>query len=258
MRSGIVRSGIVLCIALTLAASSASAEVLTFTIDDTQSSYQGALMDGLFVTTLSSPQTEGSDQTSLFGTFDVDLTATSIEFLSTGNIHPADQAVPQAPLIDGSAGTAPAQIGLNINVEDLGGGVAALRNYVADISSSPIPRTGGSFDSRLVFLAVSGGTTSFNLVILGDPLIDSYMGGNPGYNLLSGGSLTRAGDIYTLVMPYLVQNIEQVSGADVGLVHSGTLVATAVVPEPSGWLLAAAGVVALAGCSRKSRRIQQA
>jgi hypothetical protein len=239
-------------LALGLAGSAASAEVLTFTLDSTQSYFHMGVSTGDFETLLSSAQTPGSDQTSVSGTFNVDLTATSIQFLTTNNLLPANQAVPQAPLIDGTAGASPAQIGLNIDVPGIGGGVAALRNYSADITSPAIPLSGGGFDASNIFLAVSGGTTAFNLVLLGNPVIDSYMGGSPGLNLLSGGTLAQVGDAYTLTIPYLINNSEQVGGVDIGLVHSGVIVATAVVPEPATWLLAVTGLAAVVLVRRRA------
>jgi hypothetical protein len=239
-------------LAIGLAGSAASADLLTFTLDSSQSYFHMGVSTADFDTLLSSAQTPGSDQTSVSGTFDVDLTATSIQFLTTNNLLPANQAVPQAPLIDGTAGSSPAQIGLNIDVPGIGGGVAALRNYSADITSPAIPLSGGGFDALNIFLAVSGGTTAFNLVLFGSPVIDSYMGGSPGLNLLSGGTLTQVGNTYTLTIPYLVNNSEQVAGVDIGLVHSGVIVATAAVPEPAAWLLAVTGLTAVVLVRRRA------
>ncbi len=102
----------------------ATANVLTFTIDSSQSSLSLSLYttDG---TLISSEQTLGSDTTSLSGTFDVDLTSTTIEFLPTGDTQFALQPVPQAPQPGGSAGTAPAQIGLNVDLSPIASGVVA-------------------------------------------------------------------------------------------------------------------------------------
>jgi hypothetical protein len=241
------RVGIFIWLSLALVTSTASAEVLSFTIDSQQSYLQMAVTIPSSTTPISTPQTPGSDRTSVSGTFNIDVTPTSLQFLTTNNAHPANQAAPQAPLIDGSAGASPAQIGLSLDIPGILTGVAAIRNYVADVTGPVIPLAGTSFDSTQTSLSVSGGTTSFNLIVLGSPLIDSYMGGDPGLNLLSGGTLSLVGDTYTLVLPYLVNNPQEISGIEYGLSHSGVIVATAVVPEPSTWMLGVIGLVALVG-----------
>jgi hypothetical protein len=236
---------------LALACLPAAAEPLTFVIDSQQSYFELAVTTPDFSTDFSTPQTPGSNRTSVFGTFNIDVTPTSLQFLPTNDAHPANQPLPQAPLIDGSAGTSPAQIGLNLNIPGLLTGVASIRNYVADITSPVIPLTGTSFDSTQVSLGVSDGTTSFNLIVLGSPLIDSYMGVDPGLNLLGGGTLTLAGDTYTLLLPYQVNNSQDIRGIEYGLAHSGVIVATAVIPEPSTLLLAGAGLLVWIARSRR-------
>ena len=87
--------------------SSVVASPLVFQIDPTQSQISMMLEteDG---TPVSTAQTPGSDTTSLSGTVDVDVTGSTLQFLTTSNTQFALQSVPQAPLSSGAAGTAPA------------------------------------------------------------------------------------------------------------------------------------------------------
>ncbi len=86
----------------------AAAEIKTFTIDSSQSYFSIELTTPDWTTPFSAPQTSGSDTTALSGTFDADLTGSSVQFLTTSDTQFALQAEAQAPLPDGSAGTAPA------------------------------------------------------------------------------------------------------------------------------------------------------
>src|SRR5690242_17379764 len=83
------------------------ANPMTFTVDSTKSQITLAIeLSG--GTPVSSPQTAGSDTTSLSGTANVDVTSSTIQFLSSAGAPFALQPMPQSPLPNGAPGTAPA------------------------------------------------------------------------------------------------------------------------------------------------------
>ncbi len=229
------------CVALVSMATAASANVVTFTIDSSQSSLTLSLytLDGA---PISSAQTPGSDTTSLSGTVNVDLTGTTIEFLPTADTQFALQAVPQAPLPDGAAGTAPAQIGLNLDLTGIASGVVAARNYLGDATSGPIPRVGNTFDASQLTLNLVTGNTAYNLTVLGSPVSGSFDNNNATPNDLTGGTLDFAGGVYTLRVPLHVGGEARVQGVTVQDLYAGEIVATATVPEPSALALGLWGV----------------
>ncbi|HEY2838630.1 MAG TPA: hypothetical protein VGJ26_05760 [Pirellulales bacterium] len=222
----------------------AFAAELPFTIDPAQSHITLSIQaeDG---TPLSFPQTPGSDTTSLSGMANVDVTSSSIQFLSTNDTHFDLQAVPQAPLLDGSAGSSPAQFGLSISIGEAVTGVVAARNYLADATSDSIPLAGGSFDASQIILNLVTGNTAYNLLVLGSPVTGSFDTNFPVFNSLSGGTLTLAGGVYTVTIPILGMGTFDVEGATLVDVYAGQIVATATVPEPAGLALAALGIVGL-------------
>jgi hypothetical protein len=229
------------------------ASPLTFTIDNTQSYGSFALEtpEGLQIT---SPQTPNSDTTSLSGTLNVNVTATSIQFLSTSDTQFALQAVDQAPLPGGSPGTAPAQFGLDVSLPTVASGVVAARSYVGDSTSGVISLVGTSFDASQVTLDLPVGITDYNLTILENPISGSIDTNFPALNELTDGTLTLAGGMYTLNFPYRVSGPINVSGLTIINVYSGQVVATAVVPEPSSLALFVLGVIAVSFLRRRGCR----
>ncbi|HWA98199.1 MAG TPA: hypothetical protein VG713_06885 [Pirellulales bacterium] len=235
------------------AATSSKAAPVVFSLDSAQSTITLSVQaEG--GTVVSTAQTPGSDTTSLSGTFDIDLEPGSIQFLSTNDTHFALQSVPQAPLANASPGTAPAQYGLSIALSGIATGVVAARDYVADATSGVLPLANGAFDATGVSLGVSAGTTSYNLVVLGSPLVGTFGDLIPVPNQLPGGTLTRSGDVYTLTAPILAMGSIDANGIALFDVFTGQVVATAVVPEPSSLLLATSIIVPLLELGRRRRR----
>jgi MYXO-CTERM domain-containing protein len=229
-----------------------NATVLNFTIDPQQSTFRFALetTDG---TQFTGPQTAGSDTTVASGTALIDVTPTSIQFLTTADTQFALQTLPQAPLPGGSAGTAPAQLGLSVALAGIVSGVVAARGYVGDATSPVIPLVGVAFDASQVTLDLPAGDTDYNLNFSGFPVSGSVTENFPALNTLTGGSLTLVGGIYTMTLPLLVKGSITISGVAIVPVYSGVIVATAPVPEPGGPLLAAIGMVALLFARRRHR-----
>jgi PEP-CTERM motif len=225
---------------------------LSFNIDPAQSHITLTLETADGTQVISSAQTPGSDTTSLSGTFNVDVTPGTIQFLSTNNIQFGLQAVPQAPLIDGTVGSSPAQYGLNVAIGGVGGGVVAARDYVADVTSSVIPVSGDAFDAtKLVLTLTPDSISSYNLTFFGSTAAGFFTGSNPGDNALSNGTLTQVGGLETLTAAVSVVAPTTVEGVTFLGLFTGQIVATATVPEPASVLLAAIGVAVLVCCGRR-------
>jgi hypothetical protein len=242
-----------LLLVCSFSASASWASQLTFTIDSALSHLSFALEDS-GGTQISSPQTPGSDTTSLSGTMKADVTPTSIQFLSTGDAQFALQALPQAPMPGGAPGTAAAQFGLNVSIPGVGSGVVAARNYVGDTTSGAIPLAGSSFDASQTTQNLVTGNTAYNLTLFGSPVAGSIDTNFPAPNMLAGGTLSSAGGVYTLTLPILVKGPISFSGLTIFDRYSGQIVATSPVPEPSSLALTAIGIAAVAVWGRQKKR----
>jgi hypothetical protein len=240
---------IVTCVVATSTLSRAGQ--LSFNIDPAQSHITLTLETADGTQIISSPQTPGSDTTSLSGTLNADLTASTIQFLPTGDTQFALQSVPQSPLGDGSAGSAPAQYGLSISVPGAITGVVAGRSYVGDATSGVIPLAGGAYDASQLTLGLLSGITGYNLLVLGSPAVGSFNTNFPAPNSLTGGTFTESAGVYTITAPILASGLSTVDGVTLVDVFSGQVVATATVPEPASMLLAAIGVAMLFCCRRR-------
>jgi len=240
-------------LALACLCNSASAEVLNFTIDSSQSFLSIAIV-GFDGTTYTTPQTPGSDTTSSFGNLLVDVTGSGLQFLTTGQTHFNQQALPQAPLPDGSPGTATAMIGLALDIPGTVQGVLAGRNYVSDATSPVIPLVGNTFDASQMDFGFVQADVAFNWVFQGTP--GSGTSGGPGTapNLNPNGTLTLAGDLYTLSIDYRAAVFFPFGDVLTNVIYTGRTVATAQVPEPASSILAGLAAAALVVYGRKRRR----
>ncbi len=245
----------VFTVVLSVLAARSVASPLVFTIDTAQSQISLAIQepDG---TPISSAQTLGSDTTSVAGSALVDVTGSSVQFLSTGDAQFAQQAAPQSPLANGSAGTAAAQYGLDILIPGIGGGTVAVRQLVGDVTSGVLPVAGGTFDATQLALQFLTGSVAYNLELLGNPIVGSADITFPVTNQLSGGTISLAGGVYTITIPLLAVGSDEIDGISVLGVYTGNIVATAVVPEPSGVVLALCGCGFAQGSLAKAPSIE--
>ena len=242
--------------------SPARATPFLFTIDNSQSSLNisvyigGSPDDG--GTLITSPQTPGSDTTTISGTINVDVTSGSLQFLTTGDTNYDLQSVDQAPLPGGDPGTAPAQYGLNIAVGTLETGVGAVRGMVTDATSDPIGLASGTFDASQVMLSISTGGLDYNLTGFSPASGNADLTGNSGTNAATGGLYTSDGSTATLTLPVYVDVPVTVMVGTLALpldaILQGQIVATAAVPEPTTLSLLALGLLGLVGWARSRSR----
>ena len=162
----IFASTIIFCSCATFVAAppAALAAPLTFTIDPTRSqvTYSVETSPGSPFTV---PEFSGSDTARMSGTQTVNVTGSSVQFLSTGNIQFAVQPSPAAPAVGGAyPGNVPAQFGVLAQIPGAlsgpgpgGTGLIAVRGLVGDVTSGVIPLSGGAFDaSQAVGYVVAG------------------------------------------------------------------------------------------------------
>lgn len=120
-----------------------SAEVKTFVIDPSQSSL--AIVDGEVAGVAALRQGDDSWTTSYSGTIAADVSGGSISFRG-GSIISANNSGQWAPAVGGVAGTAPANYGVQTQVNAFGApNPTALRNLVFDMAGAPIALVGESF-----------------------------------------------------------------------------------------------------------------
>ncbi|MEL7237739.1 MAG: hypothetical protein AAGK78_02665 [Planctomycetota bacterium] len=231
----------------------ASADVMNFTVDPSQSSLtvSGSLGNGIFSVT-AAPQFAGSDVATLQGNLQADVTATSISFTGGSAIDADVLATPVAPGVGGVAGTGPGDLGFvfagllgAVNVD------AAGRDLLFDVASGPaVLGTGGAF-SAAANLSVLDGDIDFNGVALGEAAQGSVpLDGEVAPNVTAlDGTLVEIGGLFVLTLPVEVTFEYEDDGFTGSLLATGQIVATAPVPEPTSLT-----VLAVAGLALRRRR----
>ena len=217
-------------------AASAMAEVVEFVVDpaltrwSVRGSYYRGTEQGEFAA-----QLPGSDITSLTGILRVDLTPTTIQFLPGSVLDAVVQPLPQQPGINGTPGAALADYGVASPALSAPVPVFAVRDFGFTVSSPIIPLNGNLFqedleavvNARLDYdLGTANGSYSFTNWQRG--FDDDYVGRITSDGLVQTIRLENyLGDIFTLQSP-----------ADSFIEWSGPIVATRIIPEPGGLLLA--------------------
>jgi hypothetical protein len=232
---------------------SALAEVVEFVVDpaltrwDLDGSYfRGGIEQGEF-----EAQTQGSHITSLTGVLRVNLTPTTIQFLPGSVLDAVPQPVIQRPGPNGGPGVFEADFGVESPTLGPPAPVFAVRDFGFSLESEPIELRGMQFNEDL---------TAFL-----NARIDYDLGATSGAYSLSNwqrgfdddhvGTLRTEGNVQTLrLQNYLGDIFMLQSPADSSFVWSGPIVATRIIPEPSGWLL----VVLALWSGAVSRRIVRA
>ena len=189
-------------------------------------------------------QGAGSLVTSYFGTIDASFNASSITFNSA--LVTANNSGSWQPAAGGVAGSAPANYGVRATVFPLTA-LGAIRNLQFSLTSpNPITLTGSAFDASQINLTALSGLFDYLVAGVTNGTLDET--GLTGPNAATGGIFTVAGGIATLTIPILFsQTVTVINPNDTTFTFTGTLVATAAVPESSTANLLIAGMIVLAG-----------
>ncbi len=204
------------------------------------------------VTLSISPQATNSNVSPISGSLDtnltlgssIDVTASNLSLGITGN---------WSPLVGGATGTAPGDMGLKTLVSTL-----AIRDTTIAIDTPALTMSGGP--TLYTFAAngtvgFTGGFTDFNSPVLSIQGRTSDFVGASGPFTSTGGTISVVGSVATLTIPYSASNVPVTIDAAIGLTAlanlTGTIIATATVPEPDAFLLAAFGGVMLLTARRR-------
>lgn len=263
----------------------------TYDVDPDNSYLSIAILDHSTQNQLTSAQVDGSDLTSLGGSFDVTFGSGTITFNSSNNITFGNQSTDMQPAIGGgsaSAGTGDnpypadpgsgaANYGLYFTVPndfdnpDAGlalAGVAAIRGALTDVTSSAISLSDGLFDASQLTMSLPNGHTALDFnVNLGDgtPLANgtSFVDG-------SGANSETFGEVGTIFgVPFVGFYIDLdihttaggldldvvLQGQIVGSLESGGGVIAVPVPEPETLALAVVAAVCFVPVLRRRRKV---
>ncbi|MBX7073201.1 MAG: PEP-CTERM sorting domain-containing protein [Pirellulales bacterium] len=132
---------------------------------------------------------------------------------------------------------------------------ASLKDFQLDITSGSLALTGNNFPGTQTLTAI-GGDLAYTDVINGGFVSpgNSSLIGLALANNAANGTLTQLGNNLTLTIPVSVSQPVDIDGTGVDLIVAGTLVATAVIPEPSTLLLAGMGAVGVGLLAARRRR----
>ncbi len=252
------------CLAAYLVAGTVAARPLTLTLTLDPSRSTISMLDVFFnvgadtirTSELGNSVTEqepGSSETTLSGTLeiDLDLTAETLAMVGGSVIDPAVTGSNLFPDDSGNQGNA--DMAIVINPVFSSGIDFTLTRLLFEVqqAATPLLDMGG-------FFGVAGGQSftatdgEFNLFF--DVFSQFDATSMSASNLVTGGTLTVSGKQVELILPFEldIQVGDPITGTDVfapdggGFVVEGQIVATGIVPEPSGGILFALGVFLLA------------
>ncbi|MFI4860948.1 MAG: PEP-CTERM sorting domain-containing protein [Phycisphaerales bacterium JB063] len=246
---------IAICALLALSVGApAQAETVSFTVDPNQSSLS---INGISFIGISEAQGAGAWTTSYSGNIDVDLTDTTIAFLNTsvitagnsGDWLPGDDYTDYDPTMGATGSvyeTVPvgANYGTSTQITAFPGDDRIVQTATRDIqimlTSDARSIIGGVFAEDGIVPEYLSGTVYYNEGA--EPPITNLAGGGitvtPFADLAEAGTLVQTGDLLTLTIP-----VEFTTSFFVSQVtYSGTIVATATVPEPGSTALLLAGL----------------
>jgi len=230
--------------------SSASAEEVTYTIDQAQSSLS---IGGLLTNNAASPQATGSTTTSYTGTIKANRVGNTIEFIN-GSVIDALVKGNYQPRADATPGSQAADYGRQAPNQFFTTTLESFRDLFLDLSSdAPITITSGSFPSGDFAITMDSGESDF-----------SYGTGFGEVDLSGKGTANGAATPSTLEVVDQTEKItlhiatgpisyNVITSFDSTLTFSGTLVATrdlTPIPEPCS---AALALLAIAPLTRRRR-----
>jgi len=185
-------------------------------------------------------QSTGSNKATYSGPLFVDLTGSTIQLTGGSTLTAANQATAQQPAVGGGTGSAPANYGLSTS--GLATGNVAVRDLAADLTTDPIPLSGGTFDSTAVTLTTLAGTIDYRLSVFLSGTQSGTSVANPYSSLNTSSTLSTivdVGAIETLTIPIALTLVIPVplpgglpEQANVTL--TGQLVATRTLPPIAG------------------------
>jgi hypothetical protein len=235
---------------------SATAEIVEFVVDPglTRWSVRGIFFREGEPQGDYAPQFPESDITSLTGVLRVDLTPTTIQFLPGSVLDAVPQPLPQQPGMNGASGVAPADYGVASPSLPAPVPIFAVRDFSLSLSSDPIELHGIQFNESL------RGTVNARI----DYDLGTAQGSYPftdwqeGFDNDHVGTITTSGLVQTIrLQNYLGEIFALQTPADSFIEWSGSIVATRIIPEPTGLLLAAValacGAAVVRGCSVQAR-----
>jgi hypothetical protein len=217
--------------------SSAAAEIVEFVVDPvlTQWTLRGAYYSDAVPQGDFEPQVPGSRTTSLTGILRVDLTPTTIQFLPGSVLDAAPQPLPQQPGTGGASGAAVADWGVVASTSSTPVPVFAVRDFGFSLTSPILPLIGPHFQEDIE--AVVNARVDYDLGTAAGS--HSFTNWQRGFDDDNGGSITTDGVVQTIrLQNYLGDIVALQSPSDSYIEWAGPIVATRIIPEPSGLLLA--------------------
>jgi|GEM_PF-2143006 len=226
------------------------------------------------ITNATTPQFPGSNFATPTGTISADryedfgfefiaLTGSSFTYLNNptpmapGYTTVTTEPAPQPPSTD------PAQWGFNLNLFNGIVGPTAIRDTLTSVTMGDQIIFGGAFDAQQVEFFVLQVHNDFSYTGPGLPPfgigpIDEWTGGllPPGsaFNTSINGTVTQVGLVETLFLDISLTVPTFVGSVPVGLVFTGEIYATRVVPEPGTIAMAALGMIGLVTVGYRARK----
>ena len=216
--------------AVTASAATASADVVSFTID---SSLSDISVGGTFAGDPGTSQFPGSDSSLFTGTLVADVLPGSISFPGGSSIDIIDQGTPVAPGPDALPfSTGVGDFGLNFDVFLLGIVPVAAYDWEFDLTSGSLAVDGaGNFDSSSLGINVLDGDLTFDAGLASGVV---PLDGESTTNILGGATLVTVGSVQTLTIPIDTSlTFDGLQPDDSTITVTGNLVATRVIPEPA-------------------------
>jgi hypothetical protein len=229
----------------------------TFTIDSNLSTIT---LSGVVAAATITQQSAGSLTDRFGGTVDVTYNGTTLTFNSANADALLNPSSPFSPP-DGTGGSTGVEDNYGIRapiipvilVAD-----GAIRDLAFSIASGAIPLVGSTFDATQLNVTTTAGVVDYAAGSLGSGFLP--MAGETGANQAAPGVFVLGpGGLATLTIPFSYSQPFDVLDTDSDpttndsvLNLTGQLVATAIVPEPSSWMLIAMGGAALV-CRRRRK-----
>ena len=211
-----------------IACSRAQAATEVFTIDNSQSPISigpGSVFAGFAIT----PQGSGSLSNNYYGSINVNLTGSTIQFPGGSAINASTNGIWQ-PAVGGASGSAPADYGGEAQVFVPPFGFitfyGAVRNLSLDVTSATLPLTGTNFNGTNLIFSIASPNAAldyYSSLEHGSKALAAYT-----TNALAiGSTLTTNGGRQTLTIPVSAQfTFTVLSANDTKLILVGQIVAT--------------------------------